>query len=89
MVARGVPKLPLFLDRLSINLFGEVGNGWIDGDAVDLAMMHDVGAELDVKLGLGAGFSVNARLGAAVALTDWLDTSSGSDRYYVAFGRAF
>ena len=40
-------------------------------------------------IGLGAGFAVHGRLGSAVALTDWLDTSNGSVRYYVAFGRAF
>jgi len=89
LVARGVPKLPVFLDRLSLNLFGEAGSGWNDGDAIDVTSMRDVGGEVAVDLGLGAGFAMKTRLGAAVALTDWLDTSRGSVRYYVAFGRAF
>jgi len=89
MIAWGVPKLPLFFDRISLNLFGEVGNGWNDGDAIDVAAMRDVGGEIAIDLGLGAGFALKARFGGAIALTDWLDTESGSVRYYVAFGRAF
>jgi hypothetical protein len=89
LVARGVPRLPLFLDRLSLNVFGEVGSGWVEGYTVDLTAMRDVGAEVAVDLGLGAGFPLRMRLGGAVALMDWLDTARGSGRYYVAFGRAF
>jgi hypothetical protein len=89
LIARGVPRLPLFLDRLSLNLFGEIGAGWNRGETIDLAAMRDVGGEIAVDMGLGAGFELKARLGGAVALTDWLDTERGSVRYYVAFGRAF
>jgi hypothetical protein len=89
LVAKGVPRLPLFLDRLSLSLFGEIGSGWNEGATVDLAAMRDVGAEVAIDMGLGAGLALRMRLGGAVALTDWLDTTGGSKRYYVAFGRAF
>jgi hypothetical protein len=89
LVAKGVPRLPLFLDRLSLNLFGEMGNGWNEGGAVDVTAMKDVGGEVALDLGVGAGFALRARLGGAVALSDWLGTIRGSARYYVAFGRAF
>jgi len=89
LVARGVPRLPLFLDRLSLNIFGEVGSGWTERYTADLTAMRDVGGEVAIDLGVGAGIPLRMRLGGAVALTDWLDTARGSGRYYVAFGRAF
>lgn len=89
LIARGVPRLPLFLDRLSLNLFGEIGAGWNRGETIDLGSMRDVGGEIAIDLGLGAGFALKTRLGGAVALSDWLDTERGSVRYYVAFGQAF
>jgi len=89
MVARGVPKLPLFLDRLSLNLFGEVGSAWNEGDFVELAALRDVGGEAAVDLGVGAGLALKVRLGAALALADGLGITSGAARYYLAFGQAF
>jgi hypothetical protein len=84
-----VPKLPFFLDRFSLNVFGEVGSGWAEGYTADLAAMRDVGAEIAVDVGLGARLPLRMRFGGAVALTDWLDTARGSGRFYLAFGRAF
>ena len=89
LIARGVPRLPLFLDRFSLNLFGELGSGWNADDAVDLTALRDVGGEAAIDLGMGAGIAIRVRLGGAVALSDGLGVSSGSARYYLAFGRAF
>ena len=89
LVAKGVPKLPLFLDRVSVNLFGEIGNGWNEGDLVDLTALRDAGGEATVDLGLGAGLALRVRVGGAVALADGLGVARGDTRYYVAFGRAF
>jgi hypothetical protein len=89
LVAKGVPKLPLFLDRISLNLFGEIGSGWSEGESIDLTALQDVGGEAAVDLGLGAGLALRMRLGGAVALTDGLGVDRGDARYYVAFGRAF
>lgn len=89
LVAKGVPRLPLFLDRISLNLFGEVGSAWNEDDSIDLTALQDVGAEVAIDLGLGAGLPLRLRLGGAAALTDGLGVTGGDARYYVAFGRAF
>ena len=89
LVAKGVPKLPLFLDRISLNLFGEIGNGWNHGDPMDLSALRDVGGEIALDMGLGAGLALRVRLGGAVALADGLGVTDGDVRYYVAFGRGF
>lgn len=87
--AKGVPKLPLFLDKISLNLFGEIGNGWNEGGAADLTALRDAGAEMAVDLGLGAGFALRVRVGGAVAFAEGLGVARGDHRYYVAFERPF
>jgi hypothetical protein len=89
LVARGVPRLPLFLDKVSLNLFGEAGSGWNEGAVVDLLELADAGAEVALDLGVGAGLAISARLGGAVALAEGLGAERGDARYYVAFGRGF
>lgn len=89
LAARGVPGLPLFVDRVSFNVFGEVGNAWREGERANLAGLKDVGGEAAVDLGVGAGLKLRVRVGGAVALNDGLGSARGDVRYYLAFGRGF
>ena len=89
LIARGVPGLPLFIDRVSFNLFGEVGNGWREQEPANLTALRDFGGEAALDLGVGAGLTMRLRLGGAIALSDGLGSRKGDVRYYVAFGRAF
>ncbi len=88
-VGRGVPKLPLLLDRVSLAAFGEIGGGWNAGEAVALSSYRDVGGEIVIDTGVGNVVSLRLRAGAAVALTDGLGQSRGDGRLYLTAGSAF
>nr|MDJ0767004.1 hypothetical protein [Myxococcota bacterium] len=89
LVGRGVGRLPLFLDRMSFSIFGEIGNGWFEGDPLNLSALRDVGGELVTDISVGFGFPIRLRTGAAIPLTSGLYTAQGVPRYYLVFGPAF
>jgi hypothetical protein len=89
LVAKGVPLLPLAIDKVSLSLFGETGGAWDPGDAVDITRFRDVGAELVTDWGLNYDTPLRLRVGVARGLTTWTDGSPGGTRWYVALGSAF
>jgi hypothetical protein len=89
VVGKGVGRLPLLIDRLSANLFFEVGGGWNQGEDASPTALSDIGAEFAADLGLGSSFSLRVRGGWAVALKDGLGSARGDSRLYVAFGPSF
>ena len=88
LVGRGLGLLPLFLDRLSVTLFGDVGAGWIPrGFAAGLPLSSSIasgGVELVTDLGVSYRTPLRLRAGAAWPLTGRRSVSA-----YVAFGPSF
>ncbi len=89
LIGKGVSKFPLLLDRFSLSLFAETGGGWNEGERAVLTQYRDVGGEVVLDVGIGAGFPLRLRAGGAVALSDGLGSREGEARFYVAFGSAF
>jgi hypothetical protein len=91
LAGRSVGRLPLLIDKVASALFWELGGGWNEGDDPTPAALSDVGAELTVDLGIGAGLLLRTRVGLAVALKDWdtTHTQQGNVRAYIAFGPSF
>ncbi len=89
LAGRSVGRLPLLIDKVASALFWELGGGWNEGDDPTPAALSDVGVELTVDLGIGAGLLLRTRVGLAVALKDWGTTQQGDVRAYIAFGPSF
>jgi WD40-like Beta Propeller Repeat len=89
LVARGVGKLPLGLDRISLTGFAEAGGGWRAGDSPDAFALRDAGGELVVDGGVPQDAPIRVRVGVAVPLVAGLGVAAGAARGYAAFGTAF
>jgi hypothetical protein len=89
LAGKGVGKLPLLVDNISANLFGEIGGGWNEGEEAQPTALADVGGELVADLGVGAGLALRARVGWAVALKARHGSERGHSRLYLAFGSSF
>jgi hypothetical protein len=89
LAGKGVGKLPLLVDNISANLFGEIGGGWNEGEEAQPTALADVGGELVADLGVGAGLALRARVGWAVALKTVPGSERGHSRLYLAFGPSF
>lgn len=88
LIARGIPRLPLALDKVSASLFGEAGGGWGAGP-VNLARYRDIGAELVSDWGINFDTPLRVRAGVARALTSRVNGTPGGTRWYLALGSAF
>lgn len=86
LVAEGLWKLPLGVDRVSLALFGETGMA--NGEDA-LFRFPGVGGELVLDLALGNEIPLRVRTGLAVPVRDGLGADAGTPRGYVAFGPAF
>ncbi|MBI4421967.1 MAG: PD40 domain-containing protein [Gemmatimonadetes bacterium] len=90
LIGKGIWKLPLGVDRISVTGFGEIGGGWRrDSGSRNITQFRDVGAELVADLALNGDSPLRLRLGAARALADGLGATVGSSRAYVAIGSSF
>jgi hypothetical protein len=81
--------MPVFLDKVSVTAFGEIGGGWVEGADADLAGLRDVGGEIVLDVGVIQDYPIRVRAGAAIPLRDGLGVSGGAVRWYVALGSAF
>ena len=73
---------PLGLNRISLNLFTDIGAAWEHGASPDYH--HGIGAELMSEPRFGYVFGLQARLGIARGLDQ-----TGSTKIYLRVGRAF
>ncbi len=89
LMGKGVWRLPLSVDRMSVSFFGEAGGGWQGSGPRRIAQYQDAGAELLLDLGLNLDVPIRLRVGAAQALTTGLGANKGEWRGYVAVGSAF
>jgi hypothetical protein len=88
LVGRGLGLLPLYLDRLSVAVFGDLGATWNPrGFAAGLPQRTVIGSggiELVTDLGVSYGTPVRLRVGAA-----WPLTAGRPGTAYVALGPSF
>ncbi len=89
LAGKGMGRLPLLLDRVSANLFFEVGGGWNRGQEPNPTALSDVGTEITLDVGVGSSFLLRVRLGWALALREGLGSERGDSRVYLAFGPSF
>jgi outer membrane protein assembly factor BamA len=90
-VERGVGLLPLYLDRLTGDLFADAGTAWCAGvcprigaASPDPHPLVSFGAELLAEFRLGYHTPVPLRLGVAMPLRE-----GGGPEVYLRLGRAF
>jgi hypothetical protein len=89
LLGKGVGKLPLGFDRVSLSAFGEAGGGWVPGQPAAPFGLRDAGGELVIDAGIPQDVRFRARIGAGVPLLAGLGVASGTARWYLAFGSAF
>jgi hypothetical protein len=89
LVARGIGKLPLGLDRVSVSGFAEAGGGWGPGESSDVFALRDAGGEVVLDAGVPQDVPIRARVGAGIPLVSGLGVAAGRARWYLAFGTSF
>jgi hypothetical protein len=89
MVAKGMPILPVVIDRVSAALFYELGAGRLLGDGRRESPLQSAGAELAFDLGILYDIPIRVRVGGAIPVSDGLGVSRGDGRAYVTFGVSF
>jgi hypothetical protein len=98
--SRGVRFIPVFVDRISLALFGDLGRAYCPSSvspgsgvcrASDIGnpVMRSVGGELNVDTGIQLDVQVRARLGVAFPLAERERFGVRASRVYATFGTAF
>lgn len=98
--SRGFRFIPVFIDRISMTLFGETGRafcpaGALGGSAVCGAtevgnpVMTSAGAELNIDSGLQLDIQARIRLGIAFPLANRDQLRASSAQAYATFGASF
>ncbi|HEU4630500.1 MAG TPA: hypothetical protein VFS08_12195 [Gemmatimonadaceae bacterium] len=95
----GIGRLPLFLDRASLVLFGETGAAWCPVEAADRPAcfrtttepewLSSFGGEVDADVAVQYDTVYRFRFGLALPRENAVLGVSGGVRPYVAVGRAF
>ncbi|MHB1222966.1 MAG: hypothetical protein ACYC2G_02800 [Gemmatimonadaceae bacterium] len=96
---RGIARLPLFIDRASLVVFGDAATAWCPPSAAgrpaclgapgEARWLTSVGAELDLDVALQYDVGYRGRLGVAFPRPDAAAGVSGGARVFVAVGRSF
>jgi hypothetical protein len=99
VAGRGIGRLPLFVDRASVALFGETGAAWCPtgaadrpacrGAAAEPEWLRSAGAELDLDVALQYDVLYRFRVGVAVPQRNAAAGVAGGAQAYVTVGRAF
>jgi len=98
--SRGFRYLPIFIDKTSLTLFGELGRAYCPGTATtgtgicrtaDFSnpVMRSVGGELNIDTGFQLDFQTRVRLGVAFPLSERERFSRTGGQFYATFGTAF
>jgi len=98
--SKGFRFLPIFIDKTSLTLFGEMGRAYCpasasvetgicrSGDASN-PVMRSVGAELNIDTGIQLDFQARIRLGVAFPLSEQERFSRSGGQLYGTFGSSF
>jgi len=98
LVGRGVKLLPVFLQKMSVTAFGDVGSAWCDVEenssficdaaSVERRVLGSVGAELGVDAAVQYDFAYRFRLGVARPVQG-AAYARNSTTFYFTLGSAF
>ena len=98
--SRGFRYIPIFIDKTSIALFGEMGRAFCPSSAstgtgvcrttdVGTPVMRAAGAELNIDTGVQLDLQTRVRLGVAFPLAERGRFAADRTRFYATFGSAF
>jgi hypothetical protein len=97
--SRGFRFIPIFIDRISLALFGDMGRAYCPSGSAGSGVcrttdagnpvMRSVGAELNVDTGIQLDIQARGRLGIAFPLAERERFGVQSARVYATFGTAF
>lgn len=98
--SRGFRFVPVFIDKISLTLFGEAGRAFCPASAVtsngvcraadvDNPVMQSTGVELNVDTGLQLDLQARMRLGVAVPLANRKELAASRAQAYFTFGASF
>jgi hemolysin activation/secretion protein len=95
--SRGFRYLPIFIDKTSLAVFGDLGRAYCPATAsgiclstdVGTPVMRSVGAELNVDTGVQLDLQARVRLGLAFPLVERERLSAKRSQFYATFGTAF
>ncbi|HET6761342.1 MAG TPA: hypothetical protein VFH13_04540, partial [Gemmatimonadaceae bacterium] len=98
--SRGFRFVPVFIDKISLTLFGEAGRAFCPASAVTAdgvcrtgdvvnPMMRSTGVELNVDTGLQLDLEARVRLGLAFPLANRERLGASSAQAYFTFGASF
>jgi hypothetical protein len=98
--SRGFRFIPVFIDKISLTLFGEAGRAFCPAGAVTTngvcrvtdvgnPVMQSAGAELNVDTGLQLDLQARMRLGVAFPLANREELGASRAQAYFTFGASF
>lgn len=98
--SKGFRFIPVFIDRTSVALFGEMGRAYCPPEAstatgicrpidVGTPVMRSAGAELNIDTGVQLDFEARLRLGVAFPLKERERFGANRARFYTTFGTSF
>jgi hypothetical protein len=98
--SRGFRYLPVFIDKASLALFGEMGRAYCPPTAsigtgicrssdVGTPVMRSVGTELNLDTGVQLDIQTRVRFGVAFALVERERLSANRAQFYATFGTSF
>jgi hypothetical protein len=97
-IARGMGSLPVFLDRTSLSLFGDIGRAWCPagdrtticaGTAPARTWLSSAGVELSLLGAIAYDAPLRARVGVAQPFARPMQTASRRPVGYVTLGASF
>jgi hemolysin activation/secretion protein len=98
--SRGFRYLPIFIDKTSFALFGDMGRAYCPAAAatgtgicrtsdVGTPVLRSVGTELNIDTGVQLDIQARVRLGVAFPLVERERFSADPAQFYATFGMAF
>jgi len=98
--SKGFRYIPIFIDKTSVALFGEMGRAYCPPSAsigqgvcrstdVGTPVMRSVGGELSIDTGVQLDLQARVRLGVAFPLVARERFDAGPARFYATFGAGF
>lgn len=98
--SRGVPLIPIFVDKVSMLIFGDAGRAYcpaaaVTGNGACLSSdvgnpwMSSVGAEVDLDTGIQLDYGARVRLGVAIPTVNRQQLRAPAALFYATFGASF
>jgi hemolysin activation/secretion protein len=89
LLGRALGHLPLGVDRLWLNLFGDAGEAWAPGASPRLARLRSTGVELAGRVAVSYDFPLSVRVGIAEPLAAPPSGAARRPQVYAALASDF